>query len=84
MKINVVKSKVMVLNIEEGLVCEVYIDGIHLEHVSEYKYLGCILDESGTDWVECCRKVASGRRVAGAIGSLINARDFQLECARLT
>ena len=39
----------MVLNGEEGLECEVHVDGIHLEHVSEFKYLGCILDESATD-----------------------------------
>ena len=25
----------------------------------------------------------SGRRVAGTIGSLVNARDLQLECARV-
>ena len=37
----------MVLNREEGLMCEVHVDGIHLEHVSEFKYLGCVLDESG-------------------------------------
>ena len=34
-------------------------------------------------WAECSRKVASGRRVVGAIRSLINARDLQFECARL-
>ena len=32
---------------------------------------------------ECSRKVASGRRVAGAIRSLVNARSLQLECARV-
>ena len=31
--------------------------------------------------VECSRKVASGRRVAGAIRFLVNARDLQIECA---
>ena len=41
MKINAGKSKVMVLNGEEGLECEVHIDRICLEHVSEFKYLGC-------------------------------------------
>ena len=41
------------------------------------------MDESGTDGAECNRKVASGRRVAGAIRSLVNARDLQLECARV-
>ena len=30
---------------------------------SEFKYLGCVLDESGTDEAECNRKVASRRRV---------------------
>ena len=34
---------------EEGLECEIDIDRIRLEHVSEFKYLGCVLDESGTD-----------------------------------
>ena len=57
--------------------------GIRLEHVLEFKYLECVLDESGTDGTECSRKLASGRRVAGAIRSLVNASDFQLECARV-
>ena len=59
--------------------CEVHIDGIRLEHVSEFKYMECVLDESGTNGVECSRKVTSGR----AIRSLVNARDLQLECARV-
>ena len=41
LKVNAGKSKVVVLNGEEVLEYEVYIDGIHLEHVSEFKYLGC-------------------------------------------
>ena len=32
---------------------------------------------------QCTRKVGSGRRVTGAIRSLVNARSFQLECARV-
>ena len=32
---------------------------------------------------QCSRKVASGRRIAGAIRSLVNARDLQLACARI-
>ena len=54
-----------------------------MEHVSEFNCLGCVLDESGTDEAECSRKVASGRRVAGAIRSLVNARSLQLECAKV-
>ena len=44
--------------------------------------MGCVFDESGTDGAECSRKVASGRKVAGAIRSLVSDRDLQLECAR--
>ena len=49
LKINAGKSKVMVLNGEGRLECEVRVDGMRLEHVSEFTYLGCVLDESGTD-----------------------------------
>ena len=56
LKVNAGKSKVMVLGGEEGLECEVCVDGMRLEHVSEFKYLRCVLDESGTD------EAASGRR----------------------
>ena len=55
----------MVLNGEEGLECEVHVDGIRLEHASKFKYLGCVLNESDTYGPECRRKVASRRRVAG-------------------
>ena len=42
-----------------------------------------VLDESGTDRAECNKKVANGRRVTGAIKSLINVRDLQLEYAKV-
>ena len=38
LKVNAGKSKVMVLIGEEGLEWEVRVDGIRLEHVSEFKY----------------------------------------------
>ena len=39
--------------------------------------------EAGTDGAECSNKVAKGRRVAGAIRSLVNARELQIECPRV-
>ena len=42
-----------------------------------------MLDESDTDGDGCCRKGANGRKVACAISLLVNARDLQLECARV-
>ena len=74
---NARKNKVMVLVGVEGLDCEVHVDGAHLEHVSKLKYLGFVLNEAGTVEAEC------SRRVAGAIKSLVNARDLQIECARV-
>ena len=53
LKVNAGKSKVITLNGEEGLEREVHIDKIRLEHVSEFKYFGCGLVESGTDEAEC-------------------------------
>ena len=83
LRVNAGKSKVRVMNGEEGLECEVHTDGVCLEHVYELKYLGCVLDEAGTDGAECSRKVANGRRGASAIRSLVDARDLQIECARV-
>ena len=51
--------------------------------MSEFKYLGCVLDESGTDELECRWKECRGRRVGGAIKSLFNSGDLQLECVRV-
>ena len=42
--------------------CEVQVDGIRLERISEVKYLGCVLDESGIEGAEYSRKVINGRR----------------------
>ena len=81
LRVNADKSKVMVLGGKEGLGCEIHGDVVQLEQVSEFKYLGCVLNESGTDDAECRRKGASGKEVA--IRSLVNARGLQLECARM-
>ena len=70
LKINTGKSKVAVLNGEEGLECEFHVDGIRLEHFLEFKYFGCVLDESGTDEEECSRKVSSGPKLMLGVCSL--------------
>ena len=40
-----------------------------------------VSNESGTDDVECLRKVQSGRKVESAIRTQVNDRSLQLECA---
>ena len=42
LKVNAGKSKVIVLNGEDGLVCDVHVDGIPLECVSKFKYWMCL------------------------------------------
>ena len=37
----------MVLNGGEGWECEVSVDEVRLEQMSEFKYMGCVLDKSG-------------------------------------
>ena len=32
---------------------------------------------------QCCQKVENGRKVAGAIRSLVKVRGFQLKCSRV-
>ena len=73
LKVNAGKSKVMILNGEEGFECEVHVDGIQLDYGLEFQYLGCVLDESGTD------KVVIGRKVAGAFRFLVSTRGLQLD-----
>ena len=82
LKVNVDRSKVMIVS-EDSPRCEVMLDDEQLEQVSEFKYLGYMLDEKGTDDGECCRKVVNGRKVAGAIKSLVNVKGLSLECAML-
>ena len=42
LKVNADNSKVMVVDGEEGMKCEIHVDGARLEQVSEFKYLGCV------------------------------------------
>ena len=45
--VNANKNKGMVLGGEEGSVCEVNVEVRQLEHISEFKELGFVLDGSG-------------------------------------
>ena len=43
--------------------------------MSECDYLGCVLDELVTDGAENRKKVASGRKVAGAVRFSVNLHE---------
>src|SRR5678815_5767524 len=75
------KREVMVVS-EDSPRCEVTLEGEQLEQVSDFKYLGYMLDDKGTDDAKCSRKVVNGRKLAGAIKSLVDVKGLSLECAR--
>ena len=56
---------------------------MRVEDVSGFNNFGCVLDESGTDETECRRMGANGRKVAGTIRSVVNARGLQLQRERM-
>ena len=82
LKVNGEKSKVMVVS-RENVQCRIMLDGEILEQVSEFKYLGYVMNEKGTDDAECNRKVSNGRKMAGAIKTLVNAKGLDIECTRV-
>ena len=76
------KSKIIVLNGEEGLEVRRARMGQDWS-MSRNINTSDVLDESGTDDAECHRKVTSQRKVGGVIRFLATVRDLQLECARV-
>ena len=42
----------------------------------KFRLLEHVLDESGKDVAERCRRVARGRKIPGAIKSLVNTRVY--------
>ena len=55
---------------------------MRLEHVSEL-ITWSLLRMNRVQMRQCRRKVASGRKVAGVIRPLVNARGLPLECANI-
>ena len=58
--------------------CEVSVDRGRLVHPSEFKILGFVLDELGTNGVEFCMKMMSERKVAGALKMLLLIGAYDL------
>ena len=73
----------MVLDGEKVSICEILVDRTRLLELSEFKYLECVLDETGGSDAGCCRKVTSGRKVASAVRSLMKAKGLQFEHTRV-
>ena len=81
LKVNAEKSKVMVLGGEEELEHEVSVDGMRLEHVSEFKYL---FWKNQAQMRQSAQEGDKWEEDFSATRSLVNGKDLQLDCAILT
>lgn len=77
---NVAKSKVLLCEGENRTVCDVKIQVERMEQVSEFNYLGCMVNDIGRE-KKCENKVMNVRWVAGAIKELVNEKELSLEYA---
>ena len=71
----------MVLNGDDGLESNISMDEEKLAQMSKFRYMGCFLDKLGINVAMCHIKVDCGRKVGGAIRSLINDSGLQVEHA---
>ena len=58
MKINVQKTKTMVVSKDEGQVVNITIDGQRVEQVKNFKYLGSNISEDGYNLVDVKTRIA--------------------------
>jgi len=95
LKVNVGKSKVMVferrmsdiidfarpyrVNEQSELECKINMDGVRLEEVREFKYLGTILCKHGSMDGEIRERAVQGRRVIGSLGRIMKGRNVSMD-----
>ena len=77
MKINVGKTKVMVLEKDEELTgCEIMIENERVEQVKEFVYLGCMFTRDGLCEGDIERRVRAGNKVSLSLHSLIGNQNL--------
>ena len=95
LKVNEGKSKVMVFErrksdvidfarpyrVSEQCVmeCKIDMDGVRLEEVKEFKYLGTMLCKYGSMEGEIRERAVQGRRVIGSLGRIMKGRSVSME-----
>ena len=98
LKVNAEKSKVMVFERmerdtvdfecpyrvvrEEALHTRVKLNGVVMEEVREFKYLGSVFSKHGTMEAETRERALQGRKVVGAVGSVMRGRSVSVDVKR--
>ena len=82
LKVNANKSKVMVFERNEATECGVMLDGVEMENVRVFKYLGSVLSKDGSLEEEVRERVQQGRKVAGSLKAVIRNRAVSMDVKR--
>lgn len=73
MKINVKKTKVMVVSRNVSVSATIVVDGQPVEQVKQFKYLGCWLTEDGRDLVEIKTRIGMAKTAFSARRELLTS-----------
>ena len=82
LKVNVSKSKTMVVSRKEGQRVDVEVQGERMEQVRSYRYLGTDIHESGRMEEEIGHRVREGERVGGALRAVWRGKKMSVEAMR--
>ena len=77
--LNVGKTKVMVMERGTDTQCRICLNEQVLENVSEFKYLGSVLNKDGSLGSEVEERVKQGRKVSGALKSVTRNRNVNVK-----
>ena len=77
--VNTNKSKVVVFERGEATECTVRLDGVDMENVKVFKYLGSVMSKDGSLGEEVLGRVQQGRRVVGSLKAVMRNREVSME-----
>merc|ERR1711888_251428 len=83
LKVNVAKSKVLVMEDDVTHNVNITLDGAVLEEVSNFKYLGSVVDKSGSTESDVKYRLAEGAKVFGAMGQLWRTKNVGREAKKM-
>lgn len=74
LRLNVKKTKVMTTEYEQDF----EVDGVHLEVVDSFVFLGSLITSSGSCEAEIRRRIALGRKAIGSLNSIMKDRGIPI------
>ena len=78
MRINVKKTKTMVISRTQGLSCKLVLNGKEIEQVRSFVYLGQMITENGKNEQEVIRRIAIGRNTFERLKKCLSRKELAL------